>query len=221
MSAPRTYAIGDRVTIVGGPKLRADTGVVVEVKQDPLPYLVDLGAPWTPAWWSGLDLEPAPSPWADAVVAPRCRAPFCGRAGISQRVFGVTGVVVCEQPACVAWGELRSDELLDGYDWREHAARMRRGDCQPRHEARKVDGEFSSVAEHIAAWKAGGRRWAKVEGFNVDAWQAERDADHAEQARFDAVAAMLAGDPVQAARCGVPAVIGEVTPCPMCGAVRR
>ena len=69
----------------------------------------------------------------------------------------------------------------------------------------KADGDFATVEEHIAAWKAGGRRWAKVEGFNVDAVQAERDADHAEQARFDAVAAMLAGDPVQAARCGVPA----------------
>ena len=231
MTAPRTYAVGDRVTIVGGPKLRADTGVVVEVKQDPLPYRVDFGAPWTPAWWSGLDLEPAPAPdpWAEVAIAanapgrPKCLAPFCGRvwgAGMRQRVFGVTGVAVCTRPACVAWGELRSDELLDGYEWREHAARMRRGDCQPRRPARKVDGEFASVAEHIAAWKAGGRRWAKVEGFNVDAWQAERDADHAEQARFDAVAAMLAGDPVQAARCGVPAVIGEATPCPMCGAAR-
>lgn len=85
----------------------------------------------------------------------------------------------------------------------------------------KADGDFATVEEHIAAWKAGGRRWAKVEGFNVDAVQAERDADHAEQARFDAVAAMLAGDPVQAARCGVPAEIEEPTPCPMCGAVRR
>ena len=153
MTAPRTYAVGDRVTIVGGPKLRADTGVVVEVKQDPLPYRVDFGAPWTPAWWSGLDLEPA------AEAAPPSKA--------------------------------------------------------------KVDGDFATVEEHIAAWKAGGRRWAKVEGFNVDAVQAERDADHAEQARFDAVAAMLAGDPVQAARCGVPAEIEEPTPCPMCGAVRR
>ena len=249
MSGPRTYDVGDRVTIVGGPKLRADTGVVVEVKQDPLPYRVDFGAPWTPAWWSGLDLEPAPAPdpWAEVAIAanapgrPKCLAPFCGRvwgAGMRQRVFGVTGVAVCTRPACVAWGELRSDELLDGYEWREHAARMRRGDCQPRRPARKVDGEFSSVAEHIAAWKAGGRRWAKVEGFNVDAWQADEEAkrmataeaarprlgsfaavvdtlpspcptvdvDPAD-ARFDAVAAMLAADPVQAARCGVPAEV--------------
>lgn len=201
--AARTYDVGDRVTIVGGPKLRADTGVVVEVKQDPLPYRVDFGAPWTPAWWSGIDLEPAPSPWADAVVAPRCRAPFCGRAGISQRVFGVTGVVVCEQPACVAWGELRSGELLDSYEWREHAARMRRGDCQPRQEARKVDGDFATIEEHIAAWKAGGRRWAKVEGFNVDAMQAERDA----LVRADAVATVMATHPVMAVLCGVPAEV--------------
>lgn len=223
--ATRTYDVGDRVTIVGGPKLRADTGVVVEVKQDPLPYRVDFGAPWTPAWWSGIDLEPASEIFAVDPVreyerraevdaadsAPTCRAPFCGSwtAVMRYRVFGVSGIVVCMRPECGAWGELRSDELLDGYDWREHAARMRRGDCQPRHEARKVDGEFSSVAEHIAAWKAGGRRWAKVEGFNVDAWQAERDA----LARADAVATVMAADPVMAARCGVPAVIGEATAC--------
>ena len=212
----RKYAVGDRVVRRDG-----KVGEVIQVQSDPYPYLVDFGNRWAACWMSGLDLEPAPSPWADAVVAPRCRAPFCGRAGISQRVFGVTGVVVCEQPACVAWGELRSGELLDSYEWREHAARMRRGDCQPRQEARKVDGDFATIEEHIAAWKAGGRRWAKVEGFNVDAVQAERDADHAEQARFDAVAAMLAGDPVQAARCGVPAEIEEPTTCPTCGAVRK
>ena len=73
----------------------------------------------------------------------------------------------------------------------------------------KADGDFATVEEHIAAWKAGGRRWAKVEGFNVDAWQAERDA----LARADAVATVMAADPVMAARCGVPAVIGEATAC--------
>lgn len=106
--------------------------------------------------------------------------------------------------------------------------------------------QFATVAEHIAAWKRGGRRWAKVEGFNVDAWQAERDA----LARADAVATTMAADPVMAVLCGVPAVIGEATPaedllaanvalmarlervgamalghddgvCPTCGAVRQ
>lgn len=122
MTAPRTYAVGDRVTIVGGPKLRADTGVVVEVKQDPLPYRVDFGAPWTPAWWSGLDLEPA------AEAAPPSKA--------------------------------------------------------------KVDGDFATVEEHIAAWKAGGRRWAKVEGFNVDAMQADEEAKR--RAAAEAARPMLA-----------------------------
>ena len=107
-----------------------------------------------------------------------------------QRVFADAAVVVCERPACVAWGELRSGELLDSYEWREHAARMRRGDCQPRQEARKVDGDFATIEEHIAAWKAGGRRWAKVEGFNVDAMQADEEAKR--RAAAEAARPMLA-----------------------------
>ena len=136
MTAPRTYAVGDRVTIVGGPKLRADTGVVVEVKQDPLPYRVDFGAPWTPAWMSGLDLEPA------AEAAPPSKA--------------------------------------------------------------KADGDFATIEEHIAAWKAGGRRWAKVEGFNVDAMQAAEQAERDAVVRADAVATAMAGDPALAAMSTAP-----------------
>lgn len=71
MTAPRTYAVGDRV-LVGTPKIRAELGVVgmvVEVRQGPLPYQVDFGPPWTPAWWSGLDMEPAPDPWVEVAAA--------------------------------------------------------------------------------------------------------------------------------------------------------
>lgn len=164
--------------------------------------------------------------WAEvdaADSAPTCRAPFCGSwtAVMRYRVFGVSGIVVCMRPECGAWGELRSDELLDGYEWREHAARMRRGDCQPRQEARRVDGDFATIEEHIAAWKAGGRRWAKVAGFNVDAMQAAEQAERDAVVRADAVATTLAADPVMAVPCGVPAVIGEAATCPTCGAVRR
>ena len=81
--------------------------------------------------------------------------------------------------------------------------------------------QFATVAEHIAAWKAGGRRWAKVEGFNVDAMQAAEQADRDALVRADEVATAMAADPVQAARCGVPAVIGDATTCPTCGAVRK
>lgn len=68
---------------------------------------------------------------------------------------------------------------------------------------------FPSLAEHVASWRAGGPRYAKVDGWTIDAIQAERD--------LEARAAELAVNPVQAVRCGVPAV----TACPTCGAVRR
>lgn len=66
----RKYAVGDRVVLANGAR---DFGLVVEVRQDLLPYRVDFGAPWTPAWlwWSGPELEPAPAPdpWAAVAIA--------------------------------------------------------------------------------------------------------------------------------------------------------
>lgn len=74
----------------------------------------------------------------------------------------------------------------------------------------KVAGEFASVAEHIAAWQAGGRRWAKVDGFNVDAWQANEEAKR--RAAADA----------QPPRLGSFAAVVDTlpAPCQTCGAVR-
>ena len=64
--------------------------------------------------------------------------------------------------------------------------------------------QFATVAEHIAAWKRGGRRWARVEGFNVDAVQAEEQAERDALARADAVETVMAADPVMAVSCGAP-----------------
>lgn len=68
MTAPRAYAVGDRVVRRG--HAVTDVGVVVEVRQDSLPYRVDFGALYRAVtWWSGLSLEPAPDPWAEVAAA--------------------------------------------------------------------------------------------------------------------------------------------------------
>lgn len=87
---------------------------------------------------------------------------------------------------------------------------------------------FTSAADHVASWKAGGPRYAKVDGWTIDAIQAWRDIDarateelretlegpgmftkaRGWPARSEVErASALAVDPVQAVRCGVPAVI--------------
>ena len=88
--------------------------------------------------------------------------------------------------------------------------------------------QFATVAEHIAAWKAGGRRWAKVEGFNVDAWQADEEAKRmatAEAARPMQIFADTSGDlHVRMSDGAVAKLTGESpapAPCPTCGAVRK
>lgn len=81
--------------------------------------------------------------------------------------------------------------------------------------------QFATVAEHVAAWKAGGRRWARVAGFNVDAWQADEEAKRREAARpgpalIAATRVMVEADPVEARFDADAAML-----CPTCGAVRR
>lgn len=91
--------------------------------------------------------------------------------------------------------------------------------------------QFATVAEHIAAWKAGGRRWARVDGFNVDAMHAERDlaakatVDLREppQWAIDGAARVQASIDRKTLRLGsfAASVDTLLAPCPTCGAVRR
>lgn len=66
---------------------------------------------------------------------------------------------------------------------------------------------FATAAEHVASWKAGGPRYAQVDGWTIDAIQAEKDLK-------DAAARQALDRRSQSAA----AEIAES--CPTCGAVR-
>lgn len=90
MSDQRKYVVGDRVVAAHG----ARVGKVVSVRQDPLPYRVYFGGGQA-LWWSGIDLEPAPDPWAEVAIAAALAtaqpcARGCGATVPAEREFWAT-----------------------------------------------------------------------------------------------------------------------------------